>query len=91
MESYKQYLPKDEVREEEELQQEEGLKELLRTQNGVHFEAEIAEVKVKKLASGDKGIRIILDTNSVFGRVGKLDNLWETGETVNVLIYKKEL
>lgn len=82
MEGYKQCLS------EEERQQEEGLRHLLKTQNGVHFEAEIAEIKVKKLASGDKGVRIILDTNSAPGRTGKLDNLWETGETVNVLIYR---
>jgi hypothetical protein len=82
MESYKQYLS------EEESQQEEGLKHLLRSQNGVHFEAEIQEIKVKKLASGDKGLRVILDTNSMPGRAGKLDDLWECGEIVSVLIYR---
>lgn len=49
---------------------------------------EIAEIKTKKLASGDKGTRIIIDLLNYPGLVGALDNLWNTESTIKLLIWE---
>lgn len=49
---------------------------------------EIAKVEVKKLASGDKGVRIIIDLNNYSGLVGALDNLWNTEKTIKLLLWQ---
>jgi hypothetical protein len=78
MESSEQYLPGDEEK-------------VVIDFNSVEFFAEIAEIKGKKLASMDKGLRIILDTNGYDGLMGKLDELWNTEESVRVIICKQEI
>lgn len=78
MESSKQYLPEDEEK-------------VAINFNSVEFFAEIAEIKGKKLASMDKGLRIILDTNAYDGLMGKLDELWNTDELVKVIICKTKI
>ena len=52
------------------------------------FEAEIIESKVKKLVSGDKGLRLIIDVNAYPGLAGKIDDIWITDETMQIAIYR---
>lgn len=49
---------------------------------------EIAEIKAKKLSSGDKGIRIIIDLNSYPGLLGALDNIWNTERGIKLLLWQ---
>ena len=51
---------------------------------------EIIECRVKKLASGDKGLRLVIDINATPGVVGAIDDLWDTGHTVRLMMWRED-
>lgn len=51
---------------------------------------EIAQIQAKKLASGDKGIRVTIDLNAYPGLLGALDSIWNTERGIKLLIWQGE-
>ena len=51
---------------------------------------EIIESKTKKLVSGDKGLRLIIDVNATPGIVGAIDDMWDTDHTIRLAIWRED-